>query len=237
MPKSSPFVVATDPMNLEAPNLSGLHAVDSGTLGQRVYTELRDFLMVGGVKPGEKITLRQLTSAFGTSLMPVREAVQRLAAEGALEVLPNRAIRVPIVTKAGVREILKVRLTAGGPCGRRSRRPHPATAVAQLEQLNEAFTSGDARPSKTQRDRFASTRNSTSQSIGLPRCRCCSESSRICGCGSGRFCTSRLGVRGREATRKVCARFSQADDTGDATAATARWAALRLKAILPAPST
>ena len=101
-------------MNIETPNLSGLHAVDSGTLGHRVYTELRDFLMVGGVKPGEKITLRQLTSAFGTSLMPVREAVQRLAAEGALEVLPNRAIRVPIATKAGVREILKVRLMLEG---------------------------------------------------------------------------------------------------------------------------
>lgn len=84
-------------MNIETADLSGLHAVESGTLGQRVYNELRDFLMVGGVQPGEKITLRQLTSAFGTSLMPVREAVQRLAAEGALEVLPNRAIRVPIM--------------------------------------------------------------------------------------------------------------------------------------------
>ena len=72
-------------MNIETADLPGLHAVESGTLGQRVYNELRDFLMVGGMQPGEKIPLRQLTSAFGTSLMPVREAVQRLAAEGALK--------------------------------------------------------------------------------------------------------------------------------------------------------
>ena len=71
-------------------------------MGGACTIELRDFLMVGGVQPGEKITLRELTSAFGTSLMPVREAVQRLAAEGALEVLPNRAIRVPLMTRARV---------------------------------------------------------------------------------------------------------------------------------------
>jgi DNA-binding GntR family transcriptional regulator len=140
MPKSSLFVVATDPMNLVAPDLSGLHAVESGTLGQRVYSELRDFLMVGGVKPGEKITLRQLTSACGTSLMPVREAVQRLAAEGALEVLPNRAIRVPIVTKASLREILKVRLTLEGLAVEEAAARIQPQVVAQLEQLNEAFT-------------------------------------------------------------------------------------------------
>jgi DNA-binding GntR family transcriptional regulator len=127
-------------MNIETPDLSGLHAVESGTLGQRVYNELRDFLMVGGVKPGEKITLRQLTSAFGTSLMPVREAVQRLAAEGALEVLPNRAIRVPIMTKAGVREILKVRLMLEGlAVEEAAARIEPGT-IAQLEELNAAFT-------------------------------------------------------------------------------------------------
>jgi DNA-binding GntR family transcriptional regulator len=127
-------------MNVVAPDLSGLHAVESGTLGQRVYGELRDFLMVGGVKPGEKITLRQLTGAFGTSLMPVREAVQRLAAEGALEVLPNRAIRVPIMTKAGVREILRVRLMLEGLAVEEAAvRIDPATIV-QLEELNAAFT-------------------------------------------------------------------------------------------------
>lgn len=126
-------------MNLENPVLSGLHAVDSGTLGQRVYVELRHFLAVGGVKPGEKITLRQLTAAVGTSLMPVREAVQRLVAEGALELLPNRSIRVPVMTKARVREILKVRLMLEGMAiDEAAARIDPA-AIEQLETLNEAF--------------------------------------------------------------------------------------------------
>lgn len=127
-------------MNIATPDLSGLHPVAGGTLGQRVYHQLRDFLMVGGVRPGEKITLRQLTRACGTSLMPVREAVQRLAAEGALEVLPNRAIRVPIMTKAGVREILKVRLMLEGLAVEEAAVRIQPPAIAQLEELNAAFT-------------------------------------------------------------------------------------------------
>jgi DNA-binding GntR family transcriptional regulator len=58
-----------------------LDPVNGGTLGARVYSQFRAFLMVGGVPPGEKITLRELTRACGTSLMPVREVVQCLAAK------------------------------------------------------------------------------------------------------------------------------------------------------------
>ena len=58
-------------MSLGRAALSTLQPIEGGTLGGRVYNQLRDFLMVGGVQPGEKITLRELTSAFGTSLMPV----------------------------------------------------------------------------------------------------------------------------------------------------------------------
>jgi DNA-binding GntR family transcriptional regulator len=123
-------------MNLQHPDLSGIHPVESGTLGQRVYSELRDFLMVGGVQPGEKVTLRQLTGAFGTSLMPVREAVQRLAAEGALEVLPNRAIRVPVMTRARVNEILAIRLMLEGLAVEQAATRIRADAIAQLEALN-----------------------------------------------------------------------------------------------------
>jgi DNA-binding GntR family transcriptional regulator len=125
-------------MNLHA-DLSALHPVDSGTLGQRVYHELRDFLMVGGVSPGEKVTLRQLTTAFGTSLMPVREAVQRLAAEGALEVLPNRAIRVPVMTRSRVNEILRIRLMLEGLAVEEAAKRIDADAISHLQALDAAM--------------------------------------------------------------------------------------------------
>jgi DNA-binding GntR family transcriptional regulator len=126
-------------MNLQHSALSALQSVESGTLGLRVYNELRGYLMVGGMQPGEKVTLRQLTHAFGTSLMPVREAVQRLAAEGAREVLPNRAIRVPLMTKARVHEILHIRLTLEGMAVEVAAQHIQPDAIRRLEALSDAF--------------------------------------------------------------------------------------------------
>ena len=42
-------------INLHHSALSRLNPVESGTLGKRVYDELRNFLMVGGVQPGEMV--------------------------------------------------------------------------------------------------------------------------------------------------------------------------------------
>ncbi|QPC42620.1 GntR family transcriptional regulator [Kaustia mangrovi] len=84
------------------------------TLAERVYRDLRELLLAGQVAPGEKFTLRGLADATGTSSMPVREAVSRLAAEGALEVMPNRAIRVPIMTRERFMELRTIRMEIEG---------------------------------------------------------------------------------------------------------------------------
>lgn len=133
---------SVNPLENDLPGFDGthIHPVDTETLGQRVYNELRDFLMAGGVPPGEKVTLRQLTSAFGTSLMPVREAVQRLVAEGALELLPNRAIRVPLMTKARVAEILRIRLALEGMAVEEAAKIIRPETIDHLEALNNAFS-------------------------------------------------------------------------------------------------
>jgi len=41
-------------MNFQHPALAGLPTIENGTLGQRVYNELRDYLMVGGVQPARR---------------------------------------------------------------------------------------------------------------------------------------------------------------------------------------
>jgi regulatory GntR family protein len=49
----------------------------------------------GEFLPATTLTLRALADRLGSSVMPIREAVSRLAAEHAVELRPNRAIRVP----------------------------------------------------------------------------------------------------------------------------------------------
>lgn len=84
------------------------------TLSEVVYRDIRELLLAGQVAPGEKFTLRGLAEAVGTSPMPVREAVGRLSAEGALEILPNRAIRVPIMTRERFEELTVIRAEIEG---------------------------------------------------------------------------------------------------------------------------
>jgi DNA-binding GntR family transcriptional regulator len=121
-------------------SLSAIPHVDSGTLGLRVYRGLRDFLMAGQLQPGQKLTLRELAAALGVSPMPVREAVRRLATEGALETLPNRRIRVPVMTKARFRELLRIRLALEGLAAEEAARLIRGADIDRIESLNEAFT-------------------------------------------------------------------------------------------------
>lgn len=95
-------------------DLSQVRKIAHPTLSHRVYEDLRELLLAGQVLPGQKLTLRSLSEALGTSQMPVREAIRQLAAEGALEILPNKGIRVPLMTKSKFRELLQIRLALEG---------------------------------------------------------------------------------------------------------------------------
>lgn len=101
------------------------------TLGEWVYRDLCELLIAGQVAPGERFTLRTLAEALGTSPMPVRVAVSRLAAEGALEVLPNRAIRVPLMTRARFIELRTIRMEIEGLAA------ETAAACATSEEIEE----------------------------------------------------------------------------------------------------
>lgn len=94
--------------------LDGIGVLARETLGERITAELRALLISGQLAPGEKLSLRRIAEALGVSMMPVREAVSRLAADGALEVLPGRAVRVPVMTLRDFRELTAIRLVVEG---------------------------------------------------------------------------------------------------------------------------
>ncbi|MBN9429910.1 MAG: GntR family transcriptional regulator [Burkholderiales bacterium] len=83
----------------------------SGNLHDAVYERLRQALMDGHFTPGQTFTIRALGAVFGTSPMPARDALKRLVAERALELLPNRSVMLPVMTRARFQEILQVRLS------------------------------------------------------------------------------------------------------------------------------
>lgn len=88
--------------------------VERETVQDRVYSMLRRALICGLFEPGRVLTIRALAEQFATSTMPVREALSRLISEKALEALPSRSVRVPLVTLERLDDLMRVRTMIEG---------------------------------------------------------------------------------------------------------------------------
>ncbi|VXD04774.1 Fatty acid metabolism regulator protein [Pseudomonas sp. 8Z] len=86
----------------------------SDNLQEQLYQRMRASLLAGRFQPGQAMKIRDLATQWGTSSMPVRAALQRLVAEGALEGEPQRSVRVPVMTSQRYEQIVQVRLALEG---------------------------------------------------------------------------------------------------------------------------
>jgi DNA-binding GntR family transcriptional regulator len=75
----------------------------------RLYRSLRAQVMHGELAPGQSLTLRGLARTYGVSMTPVREAVRRLAAEGALTMSVSGRISTPELTPERIEELASIR--------------------------------------------------------------------------------------------------------------------------------
>ena len=93
--------------------------------------------MVGSFDPGQVLTIASLAEAFGTSNMPVREALRRLAAENALEISQNGSARVPVVTRARLDDLCRARVAVEGLAAELGGPRLTATEVATLQRITD----------------------------------------------------------------------------------------------------
>jgi DNA-binding GntR family transcriptional regulator len=96
-------------------------------------------IMSGQLQPGERLTLAGMAAALGTSAMPVREAINKLAADNALEILPNKSVRVPVMTRSGFRELVVIRLVVEGLAIETAAQLITPAQLARLAELEQAF--------------------------------------------------------------------------------------------------
>ncbi|MDR6757137.1 DNA-binding GntR family transcriptional regulator [Mycoplana sp. BE70] len=86
-------------------NAPELSPVSRDMLHEQIYEMLKRNLMMGRFMPGQKLPLRGLAKSLGTSLMPVRDALQRLESVGSVVSTPNRTMMVPIFTSKQLQDI------------------------------------------------------------------------------------------------------------------------------------
>ncbi|MFJ5078536.1 GntR family transcriptional regulator [Streptomyces sp. NPDC088553] len=111
----------------------------------QILDALRTALVGGELVPGEVYSAPALGERFGVSATPVREAMQRLAVEGAVEVVPNRGFRVTERTPRELAELAEVRALIEVPVMLRLARTVPAARWAELRPLAEATSNAAAR--------------------------------------------------------------------------------------------
>ncbi len=84
--------------------------VDLPSRSDRVYRQLRERLMRGMLRPHQRLRIRELAAALGTSETPVREAIFQLVRDGGLELKPHHYIRVRRLSLAEYMELREIRL-------------------------------------------------------------------------------------------------------------------------------
>jgi DNA-binding GntR family transcriptional regulator len=85
-----------------------------GTVRARAAGELRDRILTGRLRPGDRLDLEQITREFGISRTPVREALLELSFEGLVEVTPRSGITVIGITPADAVDNFAILATLAG---------------------------------------------------------------------------------------------------------------------------
>jgi DNA-binding GntR family transcriptional regulator len=96
------FEYKIEPMTAE------IIAIPRANLHEQVAQRLRQMLVEGRIAPGAKLNERELCEALEVSRTPLREAIKMLAAEGLVELLPNRGAIAVQLSEEDVRHTFEV---------------------------------------------------------------------------------------------------------------------------------
>ncbi len=106
----------------------------------RIYRILRARIMHGEIAPGAALTLRGIGKEFGVSMTPAREAVQRLAAEGALTLSLSGRISTPALSNDRIEELATLRALLEPELATRALPRAHFALIERLEAINEGVS-------------------------------------------------------------------------------------------------
>jgi len=114
-----------------------------------IYRQLRELVLFGDLAPGQPVTIQGLTDLLGAGMTPVREAIRRLIAEGALEFQGNRRVCVPHLSADNIGELIIARQWLEPHLARCATAHATAEDLKQLtaldDDLDAAIENGDLR--------------------------------------------------------------------------------------------
>lgn len=82
---------------------------ENGTLGTRVYEQIRDDIVLGVLRPGQKLTLESLRQRYSLGMTPLREALYRLSSSLLVTLEDRRGFRVAEISPRHLAEVIYLR--------------------------------------------------------------------------------------------------------------------------------
>lgn len=82
---------------------------DYNLLSQKAYRSLKEAIVKGEIEVDSKFTLKEIAQQMGVSITPVREAINQLASEGLINIIPNKGFKINEISINDFQEILQIR--------------------------------------------------------------------------------------------------------------------------------
>ena len=110
-----------------------LKKIEREPLWDLAHAQLRHALLAGRFAPGSSLTLRDLAQTFGISITPVRDAVNRLVAQGVLQQGPRNSAVVPHLRADDLHDLTIIRCELEGRAAREAASKAEPAAIRDLQ--------------------------------------------------------------------------------------------------------
>lgn len=114
-----------------------------------VFNTLRQAILTGELKPGERLMEIHLANRLGVSRTPIREAIRKLELEGLVTMIPRRGAEVAQITEKSMNDVLEIRKALDALCAELACDRITADGLESLGQACDSFEAavqtGDAK--------------------------------------------------------------------------------------------
>jgi DNA-binding GntR family transcriptional regulator len=113
---------------------------DYKPLREVIFNTLREAIIIGELKPGERLMEVQLAEKMGVSRTPVREAIRKLELEGLVDMVARRGAQVADLSVKDIMDVLEVRASLDGLATALSSTRITQDELKELKHVNMQFT-------------------------------------------------------------------------------------------------
>ncbi len=122
-----------------AGKLSRMKLDDYKPLREVIFQSLREAIIMGELKPGERLMEVHLADKMGVSRTPVREAIRKLELERLVRMIPRKGAHVAHLSAKDIMDVLEVRSSLDGLATSLSAERIKDTELKELENISRQF--------------------------------------------------------------------------------------------------